>query len=99
MGEDGCGRAKSEVRDPGGEWTGADDGAVPGVWDFASDGLSLAAKIPAGGQHRTGGRAEPETGAQSVADRAGEGNARGGVAAPVRLGCEEDRSAARGRSD
>src|ERR1700690_1693765 len=89
MGEDGCGRATGEVRDPGSERAGADDGAVPRVWDIAADGLSVAGKIPASRKRHGGGGAQPKARAQSCADRSALRRTRGGAAARIWMGGEE----------
>src|SRR5579863_1058717 len=94
LGEDGCERTKSAVRGARDERQRVAGGSVPRVWDFPTDGISLATQISAGRQHHGRGGAQPAARAESGADGAGARGACGGVAAAVRMGCQEDRGAA-----
>src|SRR6185312_6263508 len=99
MGEDGRGRGASQVCGAGGEREGSDGGAVPGVWGVTHNRVSLAAQVRASGQRNGGGGTQSASGAESWADRAGEGRSCGDVAAGTRLGREKVGSLAAGRRD
>src|ERR1700722_5948621 len=89
MEKGGSGRAADAIRDSSQQRAGAIDGVMPGVWDFASDGLLVAATLPAGAQLGCGGGVQPAAAAKSAAHRGAAARARGGASPRDGLGRQE----------
>src|ERR1700686_42299 len=95
-----CGRPEDAVCDSSDQRDGADVGFVPRVWDFPTDGLSLAAALPADRQPDAVIRAQPAAARQPVPQRNLEGAAGCGPAPTDGLWREKIASpVARGRRD
>jgi hypothetical protein len=92
------GRWADAVCGTGGEWEGETGGAVPGVWDLATDGLPLAGAVPAGGKLHGAAGAEPASAAESHADRQLEGRTDSEPAGRDGVGREEVACAAARRA-